>query len=409
MPTFAYVGYRGPAPTDGTVDAPTEAVAREILRSDGLIVTSLASDKVSGGLRREIRFRKALKIADTSWMARQLAITTESGMPLARAMSMLARQRSSDTIGKVLADMNERLLAGSTASSAFRAHEAELGPLCVAMVSSGEVSGELGASLSKLAVLLETRDRLRRKVRSALVYPIGVFALSLVIALVMVIFIVPIFVKLFAQLGSKLPLPTLILVGISNTITANIWILPLAAVAIGVGWHQLRTHHDTRKFLDKASLRLPVIGGLLTKAALARVSSTLSTMLSAGVPLLQALDYAQAAAGNLVFADALGGCGDAIREGISLSSAMSRYPEVPEVLPQMIRVGEEAGSVGEVLERYSKRVETEVETTVEGLTAMIEPILVVAIGMLVGSMVVALYLPLVRIISVAGNTQGAAG
>jgi len=409
VPTYAYVAYQGPRETSGRLDAPDEAAARAMLRSDGMIVTKLGADRASGGFGREIRLRKALKLADVAWMARQLAITTESGMSLTQAMQMLSRQRAKTGIGKVLDDMHTRLLAGSSTSAAFKAHEAKLGALCVAMISSGEAGGELGTSLSKLATLLETRDRLRRKVRSALVYPLGVFFLTMVIALVMVVFIVPIFVKLFAQLGGKLPLPTLVLVGISKTVTHDIWVLPVAAVAAGVGWRQLRTHHTTRLFLDRLSLRLPVIGTLLTKAALARVSSTLGTMLSAGVPLLQALVYAQAAAGNLVFADAFGGCGEAVKDGMSLSAALARYRSVPEVLPQMIRVGEEAGSVDEVLSRYASRVQVEVETTVEGLTALIEPLLVVAVGLVVGSMVVSLYLPLVRIITLAGNTNGAAG
>lgn len=409
MPTYAYVAYQGPRETSGRLEAPDEAAARAMLRSDGMIVTKLGADRAGGGLGREIRFRKALKLADVAWMARQLAITTESGMSLTQAMQMLSRQRAKTGIGKVLDDMHTRLLAGSSTSAAFKAHEAELGALCVAMISSGEAGGELGASLPKLANLLETRDRLRRKVRSALVYPLGVFCLTMVIALVMVVFIVPIFVKLFAQLGGKLPLPTLVLVGISKTVTHDIWVLPVAAVGLGAGWHQLRTHHTTRGFLDRLSLRLPVIGTLLTKAALARVSSTLGTMLSAGVPLLQALGYAQSAAGNLVFADAFGGCGEAVKDGMSLSAAIARYRSVPEVLPQMIRVGEEAGAVDEVLSRYADRVQVEVETTVEGLTALIEPLLVVAVGLVVGSMVVSLYLPLVRIITLAGNTNGAAG
>lgn len=405
MPTFAYVAYRGPSETTGRLDAPDKTAAAEMLRSDGLIVTRLNADRVSGGLSMEIRFRKALKLGDVAWAARQLAITTSSGMSLTQAMVMLSRQRPKTGIGKALADMHERLLAGSSASDAFRAHQAELGALAVAMISAGEASGELGDALDKLATLLETRERLRHKVRSALVYPIGVFTLSLIITLVMLIFIVPIFAKLFAQLGGTLPLPTRIIIDASHVITHNIWVLPLAVVVVGVSWHQFRTHHDTRLVLDKVSLRFPVVGGLLTKAALARVSSTLSTMLSAGVPLLQALEYAKEAAGNLVFADAFGGCGEAVKDGMSLSDAISRYPAVPEVLPQMVRVGEEAGSVAEVLSRYSTRVNVEVETAVEGLTALIEPLLIVAIAMLVGTVVVSLYLPLVKIITLAGSSQ----
>ncbi len=403
MPDFAYVAYRGATASTGSIEAASEAAARDMLRSDGFVVAELSVDRASSGLRREIRLRKALKLSDVAWAARQLAITTTSGMSIPQALGMLSRQRRASSIGKVLGDIRTRILGGASAAGAFAAHAAELGELCVAMVASGEAAGELGASLSKLANLLETRERLRRKVRSALMYPAGVFTLALVITLVMIVFIVPIFAKLFAQLGGKLPLPTRIVLTASHVITHNIWILPLAAVAAGFGWHQARSHHDSRKFLDRLALRAPVVGGLLTKAALARVGSTLSTMLAAGVPLLQALSYSQAAAGNLVFADALEGCGEAVRDGTSLSEAMSRYPEVPEALAQMIRVGEEAGSVAEVLERYSRRVETEVEATVEGLTSLIEPLLIVSIGILVGSIVISLYLPLVRIITLAGN------
>ena len=405
MPDFAYVAFEGATEATGTITATDKNEATSLLRANGLLVVNLRPTSSSSIFSKSFTLRKRIKLADAAWLARQVAITTASGMPLPRALAMLARQRPKEMVGQVVTDLHRRVVAGESATTAFSAHERELGPLFVAMVSSGERSGSLAPSLQKLAKMLETASRMRKAVRSALTYPAGSFLLSIGLGLGMVIFIVPIFAKLFKSLGGALPLPTQVLVGLSNILTSNAWVIPLVVIGCVAAWKTARSRHASRKRIDALFLRLPVVGSLIVKVMVARVGSTLATMMDAGVPLLDALGYCAASVNNLVFSDALLASQEDIRSGMALSASLQRYPEIPEVLPQMVAVGEESGDIGHVLSFYTQALEDDVETTVKALTSMLEPVLVVLIGSIIGSMIIALYLPMLKIITLVGHQK----
>lgn len=404
MTAYAYQAYIGTDLSSGTIDAPDDATARALLRNQGLVISDLTVVRKQG-VNRQINLRKTLKLSESAWIARQLAIMTGSGMPLPRSLAMLARQREGKRAGTILDDIHRQIVDGNQVSSAFASHEKELGQLFVALVATGEKSGKLAESLAKLANLLERRNYLRKQVRSALTYPAGVLLTTLSIALAMVLFVVPVFRSVFSQLGGKLPLPTRILVGTSNLLLNNLWIFPVLLIGAVVGWRELRKSHVWHKRIDAAFLRIPIVGKLLSKAALARVASTLSTTLGVGVHLIEALDYSASAAGNYVFADALRAAGQEVAGGQALSAAFEAQEGLPEVLSQMTVVGEESGSVTEILSRFAEETNREVDITVESLTASLEPVLMVLIGTLVGSIVISLYLPMFDVINLIGSQK----
>lgn len=405
MATFTYSGYRGATPVHGVTDALTIEAARESLDSQGILVLSLRDKAEGGALSRQINLRKTLKLSDSAWVARQVAIMVGSGMKITNTLDLLARQKRKTMVGNVLADIHNRIMQGESAADAFGAHRKELGRLFTAMVAAGERSGTVPETMNRLATLLETRERLRHKVRSALTYPIAVLLLALTLGTIMLIFVVPRFAAIFSSLGSKLPLMTRVVVGLSHLLASNVWIIPVGIVALVVGWRRARANPKTRRKMDRLSMKLPIVGTLIEKAATARVASTLATMLGTGIPLLEALDYAAQSAGNLVFADALEDCAERVKAGSSFSAALVAHPEIPEVMAQLVAVGEESGSVTVVLDKFRERTEVEVEATVESLASLLEPALVTVVGSMVGSMVVAMYLPLFQIINVIGSQK----
>lgn len=404
MTAFTYQAFSTAGTSTGTVDAADIESAKEKLAAQGLLVSDLKQVKRKG-FNKEISIRKTLKLGEAAWVARQLAVMTGSGTPLPRALSMLANQREGKKTGTILEDIQRQIVDGNRVSDSFRSHEQELGSLFVAMIDTGEKSGKLAESLDRLASLLERRNRLRKQVRSALVYPAGVFVTTTGIALGMVLFVVPVFRSIFAELGGHLPLPTQVLIAVSHILLTNLWILPVAVIGGVVGWRRARKSHDWHRRIDAAFLRIPVVGHLLSKAALARVSSTLAITLAVGVHLIEALDYAAASASNYVFADALRAAAEEVAGGKALSVALAAQKSLPEILSQMAEVGENAGSINETLSRYSEQASQEVDIAVEGLTAAMEPVLMIVLGTMVGGIVISLYLPMFRVITLIGSQK----
>lgn len=404
MTAFTYEGFSGTDTATGVIDAPDIEGAKDLLRSQGILVSTVAPVRKKG-TNREISFRKTLKLSEAAWIARQLSVMTGAGMPLPRALGMLASQREGKKSGTVLTDIQRQIVDGHSVSTAFSSHATELGSLFVALIETGEKTGHLAKSLTHLASLLERRNRLRKKVKAALTYPVGVVSTALGIALAMILFVIPLFKGFYKELGGRLPLPTRILIAVSHLLLTNLWMLPVSIIGLVAGWRQLRKSHVWHKRIDMLFLRIPIIGGLLEKAALARIASTLSTTLGVGVHLIEALEHAAASAGNLVFADALKDAAADVTGGSSLSSALAAQPGLPEVLSQMAIVGEESGAINDILARYSEQIDYEVDITADGLTSAMEPILVVFVGGIVGSILISLYLPMFDIINLVGGQK----
>lgn len=337
--------------------------------------------------------RVALK--DVALMSRQLATMVAAGLTLVRALGVLADQIESKPLREAMLQVRTEVEQGSALSSALEKIPKVFPPLYIAMVRAGEVGGQLDSVLLKLSTTLEKQVELRQKVRSAMAYPTIVFCAVIVIVTAMMIFIVPIFKRLFTSLNGTLPLPTRIVISISNVV-ASVWLLVVAAAIVVIvllfrRW--ISTPNGRRKW-DAFKLRPPVFGPLAHKVALARFCTTFSSLLAAGVPMIEALDIVAANAGNRIVADALIGAQDGVREGKALSAVLSRYPVMPIMLTQMVETGEESGALDEMLDKVATFYDNEVNATVDSLTSVLEPMIILFMGACIGAIVISLYLPM---------------
>jgi type IV pilus assembly protein PilC len=399
MPTFLYEAFtKGGESSSGTVTAEDETEARAQLKQQGLLVLEVRQSRSAGLGKAEIRLGgEKVKLKDVAWMARNLATTQAAGLPIVRALKMLGSQRAKDPIGKCLLRVHESVVNGSALGEAFLAEEAKLGQLTTALITAGETSGKLDVSLVKLADLCEARVRLKRKIISAMAYPGVMVALVVLIFIAMLLFVVPTFKGMYSQLGGNLPKLTSILITASETAQAYWFVFPVLIVGAILGTREVSRNPELRRRKDVLSLRVPLFGPLFKSTAVARMATTLASALAAGVPLLDALSQAGNVANNSVFKDALDEARIQVREGKSLAAALATQTAVPDIFTQLIAIGEETGKVDDLMVKYAKTVEDEVETKVEGLTSMLEPLMIVVFGGVIGVMVVALYLPMLSI------------
>ena len=399
MPSFAYDAFtRNGEAAAGTIDATSEADARASLRGDGLLVLELRPARAASIGRRQLRLgTPKVKLKDLAWAARNLATTQSAGLPVVRALRMLGRQRRGTPIGDTLLRVHESVVNGAALTEAFRSEERGLTSLTTALIEAGEANGKLDASLTKLAELCEARVRLRRKIASAMAYPLVMVTLVVLIFIAMLVFVIPTFSGLYDQLGGSLPWLTQILLTMSNVVRSKFLFVAIGAVIIAIVARNLRDTPRFREMKDVLILKVPVLGDLFRSVAIARLATTLASSLAAGVPLLDALRLAGNVANNVVYDRALAQAREEVREGRSLASALEGKPQIPELFTQLVAVGEETGRVDELMVKYAKGVEDEVEAKVEALTSALEPLMIVVLGGIIGVMVIGLYLPLIRI------------
>jgi type IV pilus assembly protein PilC len=399
MATFLYEAFtRNGESTSGSIDALTEADARASLRGDGLLVLELRQSRAASIKNREFRLGKPkVKMKDVAWAARNLATTQSAGLPVVRALRMLGRQRSGSAIGDALLRIHDQVVNGSPLADAFRAEEDKLTPLTTALVEAGEANGKLDASLGKLADLCEARVRLRRKIISAMAYPVVMVGLVFIIFTAMLLFVVPTFKGLYDQVGGDLPWLTASLMGLSNTVRSNFIVMSILLAVVVFGVRQLRNNPQIKTRRDEMVLKLPIFGDLFSSAAVARLATTMASSLGAGVPLLDALRLAGNVANNAVITRSIESAREQVRDGSSLAGALEGKEAIPDLFCQLIAVGEETGRVDELLVKYSRSLEDEVEAKVDGLTSVLEPLMIVVFGAIIGVMVVSLYLPLIKI------------
>jgi len=308
---------------------------------------------------------------------------------------VLADQIESKPLREAMLQVRQEVEQGSSLSTSLEKLPKVFPPLYIAMVRAGEVGGQLDEVLLKLSTTLEKQVELRQKVRSAMAYPAIVFCAVIVIVTAMMIFIVPIFKHLFTSLNGQLPLPTRIVIAISNVV-ASVWLLVVIAaiVLIVVAMRRWIATPSGRRRWDAFKLRPPVFGPLTHKVALARFCSTFSSLLSAGVPVIEALDIVSSNAGNQIVADALIGAQDGVREGKNLSAILAKYPVMPIMVTQMIETGEESGALDDMLDKVSIFYDNEVNATVDSLTSILEPLIILFMGACIGAIVISLYLPM---------------
>ncbi|MFG2040973.1 type II secretion system F family protein [Dactylosporangium sp. NPDC048998] len=385
--------------TKGKIEASNELAAAQLLRQQGL--TPLAITSADTLMRREIRVpglgdRTSLK--DLSVFARQFATMTQSGMSLLRSLAVLEDQAPKPSLKKALGEVRLDIEGGTSLSVALGKHPKVFPTLMVAMIRAGETGGFLDNALDRIATNFEKDAALRGKIKSALTYPVIVLLCTVVMISAVLIFIVPIFEKMFQQLGGELPLPTRIIVTASHTLFWLGPVLILVAAVTTVAFRRIMAGNPAvRLWFDKVKLRLPVFGPLFTKIALSRFSRNLGTLLGVGVPVLQALDVVGATTGNTVITAAMTDLQQAVREGRPMSSQLGQHKIFPPMVVQMVEVGEESGQISQMLEKVADFYDREVDSAAEALTASIEPIMVLVMGGVVGGMIVCRYLPMFSI------------
>jgi type IV pilus assembly protein PilC len=398
---YAYTGRNSSGKlVKGRVDATSEAGVASRLHGMGLSPVSITEASAGTGMQREISipgFTKGVQLKDLAIMSRQMATMIGAGLSLLRTLNILAEQTESKPLAKVLAMVRNDVESGISTSDAFARHPDEFPPLMINMVRAGETGGFLDGALNSIAENFEKEVKLRGTIKSAMTYPVIVLVMSLLAVVAMLVFIVPVFQKMFSSLGGQLPLPTMMLVYLSQSMVFVVPILAVVLISFAIWWPKNKNTERVRKFLDPIKLKLPVFGLLLKKIAVARFSRNFSNMIGAGVPILRALSIVGETSGNWVIEDALKQVAEAVRQGRSVAAPLAEHPVFPTMVTQMIAVGEDAGSLEVMLSKIAEFYDQEVEAATEQLTAMIEPLMVAFLGVVVGGMIVALYLPIFNI------------
>lgn len=385
----------------GSLDGDSMALVVGRLRSMGYLPVAV-TPAPSKGLRTEIvipGLTDRIKARDVAMFTRQFATMVDSGLTISRALAVLSTQVNNKFLGAKLRQVRDDVEAGLPLSESLAKHPKVFDELYVSMVRSGEVGGSIDVVLKSVATQLEKQVELARKIRGAMAYPVVVLTVIGAIFIAMMILIVPVFKNLFKTLGAPLPAPTRAVVSISNTLASwHVVIVIGVVVALVVGFRRWIHTENGRAKWDAFKLRPPIFGPLAHKAALARFSYTMSSLLSSGVPVMESLDIVGRAAGNVVITKATQQIKTAVREGRAFADPMKTNQVFPHLLVQMVEVGEQTGALDEMLERAATFYQGEVDQTVENLSSLLEPLMVVVMGAIVGTVIISLYLPMLTYI-----------
>lgn len=396
--TFAYkVRDRKGKIVSGTIDGEDQKAVAIRLREMGM--TPINVTRANTGLKTEIVLRPGhVDGKDLAVFCRQFATMVGAGLPVLRAIGALTDQTSSKELAKVLRAIRVDVEAGASLTEAMRKHPKTFSNLFVAMIRTGETTGMLSEVLMQMADQLEAEVTLRGKVKSAMTYPIAVVGLVVVILIAMLLFVVPQFKSIYDELNAELPAPTLALLGLSSLFQKFWYVFAIAVAGAVIGLRRWIKTPDGRARWDALKISVPVFGPLFHKVAIARFSTTLALLLRAGVPILTSFDVVQDTVNNAVISRAISKVKQSVREGESVAVPLSREEVFPPMLVQMMGVGEESGSVDQMMSKVADFYSDEVTASVDALTSLIEPVLVVVIGVIVGGAVVSLYLPMFNII-----------
>jgi type IV pilus assembly protein PilC len=384
----------------GTIEADSPAQVATKLKSLGYAPLSIT--QANSGMNKELRIpgfggSKKVKLKDLAVFSRQFATMVNAGLSLLRALNILTEQTENPELARVLGEVRNDIETGNSLSSGMAKHPEVFPPLMVNMTRAGEVGGFLDEVMLQIANNYEAEVRLKGKVKAAMTYPIVVLCIAVVAVIGMLLFIVPTFASLFKTLGGTLPLPTRILVALSSGLKVGIIpVIILIVVALQV-WKRVKRTERVRNIVDPLKLKLPVFGQLFQKIALTRFARNLGTMMSSGVPILQSLDIVAQTTGNVVLERATRAVQESVRTGESLSKPLTEHPVFPPMVVQMMAVGEDTGALDTMLHKIAEFYDQEVEATTEALTALIEPLMIAFLGAIVGSMIVALYMPIFKI------------
>ncbi len=395
MPVFEYRGKTVTgAPVEGELKARDKGELKRLLRRNRILVDKI-SKKPS---QLKIRIGTGIKKVHISRFTRQFATMIGAGLPMVECLEILARQMESPQFRKIIAEVQEAVSSGSTLSEALGKHKKIFDDLYVNMVEAGEMGGALDTILVRLANYREKADALTRKVKGALVYPAVVSIVATGVTIIMLTFIVPIFAKMFEGLGADLPAPTQVVLNISAALQAHFFKGLIGVVLLAVGFKMALKTDKGRLYFDKFMIMSPIFGNLIRKAAVARFTRTLSTLIQSGVSILDALEITAKTAGNRVVHDAIKASVLSIAEGETITAPLKESGVFPPMVIQMIGVGEKTGGLDEMLSKIADFYDEEVDAAVSALTSIIEPIVIVIMGVVIGGLLVAMYLPMFDII-----------
>ncbi len=404
MPSFAYVARETGSGREvrNSVDAATEQAAIAALLNRNMLVLSIQEKvgkqgRTSGG---------RVGLTDLVIFTRQLATMIDAGLAMVQSLQALAEQTTNKIMRDVIRDVCARVESGDSFSEALQKHPKAFSHLYVCMVAAGEQGGLLAEILARLATYLENTARLRKKVKSAMMYPTVVTVVAILITIFLLIKVVPVFGEVFSSFNAKLPAPTQYLINISNFVKSYFLLVAVAGGAAGYGWFYFIKTPTGRWFWDSRRIQLPVFGVIAHKICLARFTRTLASLVRSGVPILEVLQIVSQTVGNVVMEKAVQTAATDIERGESISAALAKHPIFPSMIIRMVTAGEQTGKIDNMLERIADFLDEEIETTLSGLTALIEPILIVFLGVVVGGMVICMFLPIFKLPEiVSGNNR----
>lgn len=403
MPSFAYVARETGTGREirSSLDAATEQAAIAALLNRNLLVVSIQEKiakkgRTAGG---------SVPLADLVMFTRQLATMVDAGLAMVQSLQGLAEQTQNKAMRDCIKDVCTRVEGGDSFSEALQKHPRVFNRLYVAMVGAGEKGGLLAEILARLAVYLENAARLRKKVKSAMMYPTIVTVVAFAITIFLLVKVIPVFGDIYSGFGAKLPGPTQFLINISD-IVKKYFILIILGLGGGVfGWLKFIDTKKGREFWDKNRIKLPIFGVIAHKICLARFTRTLASLVRSGVPILEVLNIVSQTVGNVVMEKAIKVASTDIERGESISNALGKHPVFPNMIIRMITAGEQTGKIDNMLERISDFLDEEIETTLSGLTSLIEPILIVFLGVVVGGMVICMFLPIFKMSEIVSGKK----
>lgn len=403
MPDFVWKGTASNGEIQkGEIEAQDEQAARRLLRQQRISLSKIKA-KPKDLLENIAFFQTKVTTKDIVIFTRQLSTMIDAGLPLVQGLEILASQQENKTLKKILLDTKSDVEGGSTFADALKKHPKQFDRLFCNMVAAGEMGGILDDVLKRLANYMEKALRLRRKVKGALTYPIIVLAISAMVIGVILIFVIPVFEQMFADFGGALPLPTQMVVNLSNFVKSySLVIIGVSVVMVFLFKKYYKTEKG-RRVVDRLILKSPVFGPLLRKVAVAKFTRTLGTLINSGVPILESLNVAAGTAGNKMVEEAIYNVRSSISEGRTIAQPLGESGIFPAMVVQMVSVGETTGALDQMLNKIADFYDEEVETAVDALTTMIEPFMIVFLGGTVGSIIIAMYLP---IFAMAGAVSG---
>jgi len=403
MSAYAYVARETATGREirSSIEAATEQAAIAALLNRNLLVVSIQEKigkkgKTSGG---------KVALADQVVFTRQLATMIDAGLAMVQSLQALADQTTNKVMRDVIKDVCTRVEGGDSFSEALQKHPKAFSRLYVCMVAAGEKGGLLAEILSRLAVYLENAARLRKKVKSAMMYPTVVSVVAILITIFLLVKVVPVFGEIFSSFGAKLPAPTQFLIDVSHFVQKFIVVILIGGAGAVYGWFYFIKTPTGRSFWDTYRIKLPIFGSIAHKICLARFTRTLASLVRSGVPILEVLQIVSQTVGNVVMERAIKASALDIERGESISAALGKHPVFPVMIIRMVTAGEQTGKIDNMLERIADFLDEEIETTLSGLTALIEPILIVFLGVVVGGMVICMFLPIFKLSDAISNSK----